>query len=192
MSMLYLTPVLPLGLVSYMCGTTSMRLASFAAAKIASLPLYLLYTFIGASAHSFIKHGATDGENVTLALEGTKKIEENKGILLAGLGRTRYSSECLHTICWANYFCEVLSTLMMTLITRHIRKELMQVSSICSDATTLSCIWYFSSYSLQILENQKRDKNEKCDVENGERLSENAAEESGVELGLTARRRAVK
>lgn len=86
MSMLYLTPVLPLGLVSYMCGTTSMRLASFAAAKIASLPLYLLYTFIGASAHSFIKHGATEGDSVTSALEGTKKIEENQGILVAGLG----------------------------------------------------------------------------------------------------------
>mmetsp|Transcript_27931 Transcript_27931/g.67957 ORF Transcript_27931/g.67957 Transcript_27931/m.67957 type:complete len:339 (-) Transcript_27931:296-1312(-) len=147
MSMLYLTPVLPLGLVSYMCGTTSMRLASFAAAKIASLPLYLLYTFIGASAHSFMKHGGTEGDNVTSALEGTKKIEENEGILVAGL---------------------VLSTVMMTLITRHIRKELMQ-----------------------ILENQKRDKNEK-DVENGEKLAETSAEESGVEMGLTARRRAVK
>ncbi|CAJ1946886.1 unnamed protein product [Cylindrotheca closterium] len=147
MSMLYLTPVLPLGLVSYMCGTTSMRLASFATAKIASLPLYLLYTFIGASAHSFMKHGAPEGNNVASALEGTKQIEENQGILLAGLA---------------------LSTVMMTLITRHIRKELMQ-----------------------ILETQKRDKNEK-DVENGEKLAETSAEESGVETGLTARRRAVK
>ena len=89
MSMLYLTPVLPLGLVSYMCGTTSMRLASFAAAKIASLPLYLLYTFIGASAHSFMKHGGTEGDSVASALEGTKKIEENQGILVAGLGKSQ-------------------------------------------------------------------------------------------------------
>ena len=58
MAMLYLTPVLPLGLVSYACGTTAMNVGSFALAKIASLPLYLLYTFIGASAHSFIKRGS--------------------------------------------------------------------------------------------------------------------------------------
>lgn len=39
MCLLYLTPVLPLGPVAYMCGTTSMRLISFATAKIAALPL---------------------------------------------------------------------------------------------------------------------------------------------------------
>lgn len=109
MAMLYLTPVLPLGLVSYMCGTTSMHLASFATAKIASLPLYLLYTFIGASAHAFIKPVGKDDEdsNVVSALEGTKQIEENQTLIIAGL---------------------VLSILMMTLITRHIKKELMKVS----------------------------------------------------------------
>mmetsp|Transcript_119120 Transcript_119120/g.177978 ORF Transcript_119120/g.177978 Transcript_119120/m.177978 type:complete len:262 (+) Transcript_119120:73-858(+) len=39
MAMLYLTPVLPLGLVSYMCGTTSMKISSFTLAKFASTPL---------------------------------------------------------------------------------------------------------------------------------------------------------
>ena len=47
MAMLYLTPVLPLGPVSYMVGTTSMRLSRFVMAKVASLPLMMLYVFIG-------------------------------------------------------------------------------------------------------------------------------------------------
>ncbi len=51
--LLYLTPVLPLGPVSYMFGTTSMPLSRFAAAKIAAVPLMMLYTFIGASTDTF-------------------------------------------------------------------------------------------------------------------------------------------
>mmetsp|Transcript_34342 Transcript_34342/g.82729 ORF Transcript_34342/g.82729 Transcript_34342/m.82729 type:complete len:456 (+) Transcript_34342:185-1552(+) len=110
MAMLYLTPVLPLGLVSYMCGTTSLKLFDFAAAKIASLPLYLIYTFIGASAHSFIKRGGDNAESggsigASVADEA-KKLEENQFILISGL---------------------VLSISMMTLITRYIRKELMKI-----------------------------------------------------------------
>lgn len=46
MCLLYLTPILPLGPVSYMVGTTSMPVLRFAAAKIAALPLMLLYVFI--------------------------------------------------------------------------------------------------------------------------------------------------
>lgn len=110
MAMLYLTPVLPLGLVSYMCGTTSIALFDFAAAKIASLPLYLIYTFIGASAHSFIKRGGDNNDSnagigASVADEA-KKLEENQYLLMSGL---------------------ILSIAMMTLITRYIRKELMKV-----------------------------------------------------------------
>jgi uncharacterized membrane protein YdjX (TVP38/TMEM64 family) len=105
MAMLYLTPVLPLGLVSYMCGTTSMSIISFVGAKIAALPLYILYTFIGASAHSLIKRGGNN-RSVTAALAETKQMEENQVMIVVGL---------------------VLSIVMMTLITRHIRKELMKV-----------------------------------------------------------------
>eukprot|EP00980_Cylindrotheca_fusiformis_P025057 scaffold12982_cov129-Cylindrotheca_fusiformis.AAC.5 len=149
MAMLYLTPVLPLGLVSYMCGTTSMHLVSFATAKIASLPLYLLYTGIGASAHSFIKHGGTKDEekNVASALEGTKHIEENRTLIVAGLA---------------------LSIIMMSLITRHIKKELMK-----------------------ILEQQKRDKVDKFEKD-GKMGDGDFADDAGVEMGLTARRRGLK
>lgn len=72
MAMLYLTPVLPLGPVSYMVGTTSMRLSSFVLAKVASLPLMMLYVFIGASAGTLL----TD----------TDAIENNKVLILSGIG----------------------------------------------------------------------------------------------------------
>ena len=105
MAMLYLTPVLPLGLVSYMCGTTRMDVYSFAVAKIASLPLYLMYTFMGASAHSFIKgkNGKDLGKSLT---DEANKLEENQFLIIAGL---------------------VLSIVMITLITRKIKKELLKV-----------------------------------------------------------------
>ena len=102
MAMLYLTPVLPLGLVSYMCGTTAMDLYSFAVAKIASLPIYLMYTFMGASAHSIIK-----GKKGAVSLsDEAGKLEENQYMIVGGL---------------------VLSVVMISLITRKIKMELMKV-----------------------------------------------------------------
>jgi uncharacterized membrane protein YdjX (TVP38/TMEM64 family) len=111
MAMLYLTPVVPLGLVSYMCGTTAIDLYSFAVAKIASLPLYLMYAFMGASAHSFIKGGKgskNDNDNNSDIRNSVSdaKIEENQVLIVGGL---------------------FLSIIMMTLITRNIRMELMKV-----------------------------------------------------------------
>lgn len=108
MAMLYLTPVIPLGLVSYMCGTTSMNIYAFALAKIFALPLYLIYTFMGASAHSFVKRrGNQAGDALGIsASDQAKQLEENRFLLLSGL---------------------LLSVVMMTLITKHIRKELMKV-----------------------------------------------------------------
>jgi len=84
MAMLYLTPVLPLGPVSYMCGSTSMALSSFVLAKIASLPLMLLYVYIGAAAGTLMVD--TDAIEHNSALIGS-------GILLSGcmiLGITHY------------------------------------------------------------------------------------------------------
>ncbi len=107
MAMLYLTPVIPLGLVSYMCGTTSMNIYAFALAKIFALPLYLIYTFMGASAHSFVKRGTLDEAAGISATDQTKQLEDNQLLLISGL---------------------LLSIVMMGLITRYIRKELMKVS----------------------------------------------------------------
>jgi hypothetical protein len=98
MAMLYLTPVLPLGPVSYMCGTTSMALSSFALAKVASLPLMTLYVFIGASTGTLLSDPSGSE---------AKKIEENKSLIVMGI---------------------VLSAVMITGISRYIRKELDKVS----------------------------------------------------------------
>lgn len=101
MAMLYLTPILPLGPVSYMCGTTSMALSSFVIAKIAALPLMMLYVFIGAST------GALIGKDAASAAE-VKSIEENEYLIALGI---------------------LLSFVMIACITRHIKKELNKVRS---------------------------------------------------------------
>jgi len=70
MAMLYLTPILPLGPVSYMCGSTSMTLSSFVIAKIASLPLMMLYVFMGASAGTLITNPEAIENNSFLIFSG--------------------------------------------------------------------------------------------------------------------------
>mmetsp|Transcript_14506 Transcript_14506/g.21384 ORF Transcript_14506/g.21384 Transcript_14506/m.21384 type:complete len:391 (-) Transcript_14506:72-1244(-) len=70
MAMLYLTPVLPLGPVSYMCGSTSMALSSFVLAKIASLPLMLLYVYLGATAGTLFLDTEAVEHNLTLMISG--------------------------------------------------------------------------------------------------------------------------
>jgi len=97
MAMLYLTPILPLGPVSYMCGTTSMALSSFVLAKVASLPLMLLYCFIGASTGSLLS------ADPNAATEGVQSIEKNQTLIISGI---------------------LLSFLMIGGITHFIKKEL--------------------------------------------------------------------
>ncbi|KAL7567979.1 hypothetical protein ACA910_019687 [Epithemia clementina (nom. ined.)] len=105
MAMLYLTPILPLGPVSYMCGTTSMALSSFVIAKIASLPLMLLYCFIGASARTLISSGPKLQEGAS-ASDEMKSIEENEVLIALGI---------------------LLSFVMIAGITNYIRKELNKI-----------------------------------------------------------------
>lgn len=57
MCLLYLTPILPLGPVSYMVGTTSMSIGKFAGAKVAAVPIVIMYCFIGASTDTFFGNG---------------------------------------------------------------------------------------------------------------------------------------
>ena len=87
-----------------------MNIYSFSVAKVASTPIYLVYTFIGASAHSFVKRGGKGDEGAISASEGAKQLEENEYLIFSGI---------------------ILSVVMMTLITRHIRKELMKVCACC-------------------------------------------------------------
>jgi uncharacterized membrane protein YdjX (TVP38/TMEM64 family) len=100
MAMLYLTPILPLGPVSYMCGTTSMALSNFLMAKIASLPLMLLYAFIGASAGALVGKSGKDGGP---AGDELKDIEQNSTLIVSGI---------------------LMSFVMIACITHYIKKEL--------------------------------------------------------------------
>lgn len=84
MCLLYLTPILPLGPVSYICGTTSMPLIKFASAKIACVPLMLLYTFIGASTDTFFtgsSNSATTDLSITATTTTTTIIENDTAIM---------------------------------------------------------------------------------------------------------------
>jgi hypothetical protein len=109
MCLLYLTPVLPLSIVSYLLGTTSMQLYKFAAAKIAAVPLMLMYVFIGASTDTLLS-GEVDGESVNEAAASPKKIsvddETHRKMVLLG-------------IC--------LSVVSMSLVSHFVKKELNKV-----------------------------------------------------------------
>lgn len=110
MAMLYLTPILPLGPVSYMCGTTSMTLTHFVLAKVAALPLMMLYVFLGASAGTLMSKtnknigGGTD--NVGISPDQVRNIEENEKLVILGL---------------------VLSAFSIGVITTYIKKELNKI-----------------------------------------------------------------
>jgi uncharacterized membrane protein YdjX (TVP38/TMEM64 family) len=103
MAMLFWTPILPLGPVSYMCGTTSMALSSFVAAKVASMPIKLFHVFLGASAGALIRNSGKDGADG----DEVKDLEENRFLILLG------------TI--------LLSFVMIVGITHFIKKELNKV-----------------------------------------------------------------
>lgn len=105
MAMLYLTPVLPLGPVAYMCGTTRMALHHFVMAKIAALPLMLLYVFIGASAGTLMGKNGKSGAAASFSSE-VKSIEENETLIVSGI---------------------VLSFVSIACITHYIRQELNKI-----------------------------------------------------------------
>lgn len=111
MCLLYLTPVLPLSIVSYLLGTTSMQLYKFAAAKIAAVPLMLMYVFIGASTDMLISAG-TEDESITdgNSAKTSKKIsvddETHRKMVLIG-------------IC--------LSVVSMSLVSHFVKKQLNEV-----------------------------------------------------------------
>ena len=105
MAMLYLTPILPLGPVSYMCGTTSLKLSHFVLAKIAALPLMMLYVLIGASTGTLISAPPTDN-NISTTTTTTQSIENNELLIVSGI---------------------VLSLASIAGITHYIKKELNQI-----------------------------------------------------------------
>jgi len=74
MALIYLTPAVPLGPMSYMMGTTSMDIFDFAKAKIAALPMTALYVYLGAATGTLMMEG--EDANGTKSEGG-----DSKGIL---------------------------------------------------------------------------------------------------------------
>ncbi|KAL9179945.1 hypothetical protein ACHAXT_007915 [Thalassiosira profunda] len=113
MCLLYLTPILPLGPVSYLIGTTSMPLLAFASAKIGALPLMMLYVFIGASTDTFFGAG-TDPAGEAAGGDASKPAKKIHGVdeathrkmVLFGLG---------------------LSIVSMSLVSHFVKKELYKI-----------------------------------------------------------------
>jgi uncharacterized membrane protein YdjX (TVP38/TMEM64 family) len=95
-----------------MCGTTSMPLSSFVIAKIAALPLMLLYVFIGASMGTLLGGGGGSGGGAgspaaaAAAAVEVQQIEENEYLIASGI---------------------LLSVVMITCITRQVKRELNKV-----------------------------------------------------------------
>ncbi|KAL7449473.1 hypothetical protein ACHAWC_001531 [Mediolabrus comicus] len=115
MCLLYLTPILPLGPVAYMCGTTSMPLFSFAAAKIGAAPLTLLYAFIGASTDTFFGSGTADGGGDNAIETSTTTSKSNN----MGMDEETHKKMVL--------FGLVLSALSMSLVSHVVKKEIHKI-----------------------------------------------------------------
>ncbi|CAB9498284.1 Snare associated golgi protein [Seminavis robusta] len=104
LAMLYLTPIAPLGPLSYVSGTTSMALSHFALAKVASLPILTLYVFIGASAGALV--AASASRDAGHLEENAQKLEENPTLILFGI---------------------IISVVMISTISVYIKKELFKI-----------------------------------------------------------------
>jgi len=52
--LLHLSPIIPFGPISYLCGTTSMSLFTFLSSNISLFPLAILYSIIGASMENLV------------------------------------------------------------------------------------------------------------------------------------------
>lgn len=115
-------PLLPVGPVSYLCGTTSMALSSFAIANVASLPLVTLFVCAGASTGTVLSDPSGSE---------AKHIGENKWVILAGI---------------------FSSVAMITFVSLHIRKELEKVRSIISKNILLLVTSFYSYSSCYFLD----------------------------------------
>lgn len=119
MALLYLSPILPLGPVSYMCGTTSMKLSHFAAAKVACVPLMVFYVFLGASAGTLVHKG---GKKSAAGTDGGADANSNAGAEGDELDHL-VEGESTGMI----VFAILLSMASMALISHFVKKELMKV-----------------------------------------------------------------
>ena len=119
MCLLYLTPILPLGPVAYTCGTTSMPLVTFAAAKIGAAPLTLLYAFIGASTDTFFGSSSAEGGDAAAVGNGSDIVAAGSTNKKMGMDEETHKKMVL--------FGLVLSVLSMSLVSHVVKKELYKI-----------------------------------------------------------------
>jgi hypothetical protein len=79
MVLVYLTPAVPLGPMSYMMGTTSMALMDFAMAKIAALPMTVLYVYLGAATGTLMTQDDFGDESVDGNLDVNVDVDVDVG-----------------------------------------------------------------------------------------------------------------
>ena len=123
MALLYLSPILPLGPVSYMCGTTSMKLSHFAAAKVACVPLMIFYVFLGASAGTLVHKGGKKAGSGASAAANTDANADSAAFAEADELDHLVEGESTGMI----VFAILLSMASMALISHFVKKELMKV-----------------------------------------------------------------
>ena len=121
MCLIYLTPVIPYGPVSYMIGTTSMPVIEFAKAKIAALPLTALYVYLGAATGTLVTASNTSADNngrIDGRIQSTNfdEVTLSPKVIISGI---------------------VGSIVSISIISIKMKKELDKVSSM----TFLGCSW---------------------------------------------------
>lgn len=86
MCLIHLTPVVPFGPISYMCGTTSMSVTIFALSNVAVIPLSILYILMSASAgHLMTSIGEVEKEMNINAPDNTTSSMLSKFAVVGGV-----------------------------------------------------------------------------------------------------------
>ncbi len=143
MSLLYLTPVIPLGPLSYVMGTTSMPLISFAKAKIAALPLTVLYVYLGAATGTLV--AGAEGEQEGGAGGGGGGIHDNDVGSSSTAGKRLYANSSqgmgeLKVDPKLIVFGILVSIVSIAIISIKMKQELQKVSTSTSSTTNIVII----------------------------------------------------
>ena len=135
MAMLYLTPITPLGPISYLIGTTNMKLSSFAKAKIAALPLTMIYVFLGASTGTLFLNKPNE-RKTTVAIPGNEinivdAVDNKEAIINGGVSiqntATLDSTEEIPISTTMIIVGIIFSVISITFISIRVKKEIDQV-----------------------------------------------------------------
>jgi uncharacterized membrane protein YdjX (TVP38/TMEM64 family) len=162
MALIYLTPAVPLGPMSYMMGTTSMDVWDFAKAKIAALPMTALYVYLGAATGTLLM--TEEG-----GVEGVGGVENGGGA--GGAGAEGVKKKHMGELSLSPMMVVggiLLSVAIIVVISVKMKHELQRVSVICvcvlfqQDSNTAMIINYSiktnKTHTAQVLDQQNKRK----------------------------------